>query len=639
MQTKTIMGKFSSVIEYVRKEDVVLFVGAGCSLQAGAKTANQLATELAELLPEDVKAETDKNNLQQVAEAVIINDGNRERLNHFLKKSFDGLAPGEFHKQLSNIPHIHNIITTNYDSLIEDAYWGARCQVFRNDESCPKCIDKKVHVFKIHGDIKALDRIVISQSDYRNFIKEPVDSIIWSKIMSEMAMKTVVFVGYSIEDSNVLNLIEEIIKKVGRQSKKMFIICPTVTKTQDKRLQQLGIRHISGTGEEFVSATIKEIKDNFGFDKENNACSQDTLSLFGLLDGIYFSLENRGDHTCITGIRAKSGNLLHQLHFNTKSLDILSNTFTQTTTELIKGFEVPYKSLTPEELKTFEHRVNGIRVNGQSDYSKVLIGPAITEERVEFQSVKAHFRFPHTIRRYGTGQEAHICIDGEMCLIEYIISVPKEIGAPISGKINITLKDSFKNLDEAIMWADLLIAMVDNDDFVIKLPKATLPTITFPKNGISEVYHDVKSYLENVREIESVGGFMFDEYENYTPDSFMVSKMILSFLKKEPFIDKPREGLRHISINVAKGKFDNKPGFYFVRIVTNMNGAVELNSKKFEIEEERALLKKCAIKSVNESNLEFDTIEIDNMEDEVQYEYVKSSQPDFLIDGKVEDVN
>ncbi|MBQ0088256.1 MAG: SIR2 family protein [Prevotellaceae bacterium] len=631
------MGKFSSIIEHIRKEDVVLFVGAGCSIQAGALTANQLSVELAKFLPEDTKAEIDTKNLQKVAEAVILNDGNRDKVNALLRKSLEGLTPGEFHKQLSNIPHIHNIITTNYDSLIEDAYWGDRCQVFRNDGNCPVYKDNKVHLFKIHGDLQALDRIVISESDYRNFIKEPTDSIIWSKILSEMAMKTVVFVGYAVEDGNVLNLLEDILNKVGGHRKKMFIVSPSVTRTQGKRLQQLGINHVVGTGEEFVADTIKEIKDNFGFDKEDNVCSQDTLSLFGLLNGIYFSLENRGDHTSITGMRAKNGSLLHQLHFNTKSLDILSDTYTKTTTELIKGFEVPYKSLTPEELKTFEHRVNGIRVNGQSDYSKVLIGPAIIEETAEFQSVKAHFRFQHKVRRYGTGQEAHICIDGEMCLIEYILSVPKEDKDSISGKINITFKDTFKNIDEAIKWADLLIAMVDNDDFVIKLPKATLPTITFPKNGISEVYHDVKSYFENIIEIERVGEFMFDEYEQYTPDSFMVSKMVLSFLKKKPFIDKPREGLRHISMNIAKGKFDNKPGFYFVRLVTNMNGAVELNSKKFEIEEERAFLKKCSIKSVNESNPEFDTIEIDNMEDEVQYEYVKATEPDLLIDGKVEE--
>ena len=631
------MGKFSSIIEHIRKEDVVLFVGAGCSIQAGALTANQLSVELAKFLPEDTKAEIDTKNLQKVAEAVILNDGNRDKVNALLRKSLEGLTPGEFHKQLSNIPHIHNIITTNYDSLIEDAYWGDRCQVFRNDGNCPVYKDNKVHLFKIHGDLQALDRIVISESDYRNFIKEPTDSIIWSKILSEMAMKTVVFVGYAVEDGNVLNLLEDILNKVGGHRKKMFIVSPSVTRTQGKRLQQLGINHVVGTGEEFVADTIKEIKDNFGFDKEDNVCSQDTLSLFGLLNGIYFSLENRGDHTSITGMRAKNGSLLHQLHFNTKSLDILSDTYTKTTTELIKGFEVPYKSLTPEELKTFEHRVNGIRVNGQSDYSKVLIGPAIIEETAEFQSVKAHFRFQHKVRRYGTGQEAHICIDGEMCLIEYILSVPKEDKDSISGKINITFKDTFKNIDEAIKWADLLIAMVDNDDFVIKLPKATLPTITFPQNGISEVYHDVKSYFENIIEIERVGEFMFDEYEQYTPDSFMVSKMVLSFLKKKPFIDKPREGLRHISMNIAKGKFDNKPGFYFVRLVTNMNGAVELNSKKFEIEEERAFLKKCSIKSVNESNPEFDTIEIDNMEDEVQYEYVKATEPDLLIDGKVEE--
>jgi NAD-dependent SIR2 family protein deacetylase len=627
------MNQFEPVINLIRNEDVVLFVGSGCSIASGAPFATKLANDLFNKLPKDIQTETEQDNLQKVSEALCLQEKGRDALNEVLNVDFSNLKPSKFHKNLVKIPHIHTIITTNYDSLIEDSYYDGMCQVMRKDEDCGLFDSHKVQVYKIHGDLQALDRIVISEKDYRKFIDKPKDSLIWSQIQSAVATKHIVFVGYSVEDVNVLNLIEGIIQKLGNKNKKLFLISPSIKRTQAQRLQALDITHIIGTGEEFLDETIKVLKDTFGIDKENNTCSQDTLGRFGLLNNVIFSLENDGKHTSIKGMRPKTGDLLHQLNFTTHNKDFFATSGPLASTEIIKGFEVPYRSLTPEEISTFEHRVNGIRVNGKHDYTKVLIGPAIKEGNVIFQSEKGHFRLAHKIKSWSADGSAHLCIDSELCRIEYILSISDTSNYGYLGKVNTALKESFKNLDEAIKWANLLVNLIDQDDFIISLGKIKLPMIPVSNHEISQIYHDVKEYLENLRDIEIAGGFMFDSYERYSPDLLQASRMVRSFLSKKAFIGKPRNGLQHLCIDVDKDKFVNKPGQYAIRIVTNINGPVLLNSKEFYIDEERAFMMKCEIRSVTYNKPGIATIDIYNLEDKVQYEYTSSKEPDLVIQG------
>jgi hypothetical protein len=220
-----------------------------------------------------------------------------------------------------------------------------------------------------------------------------------------------------------------------------------------------------------------------------------------------------------------------------------------------------------------------------------------------------------------------------LCRIEYILSISDTSNYGYLGKVNTALKESFKNLDEAIKWANLLVNLIDQDDFIISLGKIKLPMIPVSNHEISQIYHDVKEYLENLRDIEIAGGFMFDSYERYSPDLLQASRMVRSFLSKKAFIGKPRNGLQHLCIDVDKDKFVNKPGQYAIRIVTNINGPVLLNSKEFYIDEERAFMMKCEIRSVTYNKPGIATIDIYNLEDKVQYEYTSSKEPDLVIQG------
>ena len=128
------MAKYDEIIDLIRREEVVLFVGAGCSLAAGAPSASDLNTRLKKLLDKSFIPQTD--TLQEVSEALVLQDGNRDRLNKVLIDSFSSLKPTCFHKSLSTIPYIKDIVTTNYDNLIESSYNYNSIQVFAEDQDC-----------------------------------------------------------------------------------------------------------------------------------------------------------------------------------------------------------------------------------------------------------------------------------------------------------------------------------------------------------------------------------------------------------------------------------------------------------------------------------------------------------------------
>jgi hypothetical protein len=173
--------------------------------------------------------------------------------------------------------------------------------------------------------------------------------------------------------------------------------------------------------------------------------------------------------------------------------------------------------------------------------------------------------------------------------------------------------------------------LIDQEDFIIVFSKFNLQMLPMSNTEFSQIFHDVKEYLENLRDIEIAGGFLFDSYERYSPDLLQASRMVKFFLLKKVFVGKPRTGLQHLCIDVDNDKFVNKPGQYAIRIVTNINGPVVLNSREFFIDEERAFMMKCEIRSVTYNKPGIATLDIYNLEDKVQYEYTSSEGPDLVI--------
>ncbi len=112
------------LFEAIRKEDVVVFAGAGFSRYAGYPVGGRLAEMLVERLTPDQKLKISVGApLDYLSEEIIrVNFGSRDMVNEVLDEAF-GAQPVSTadHDLFASIPHFKTVITTNYDALFENA--------------------------------------------------------------------------------------------------------------------------------------------------------------------------------------------------------------------------------------------------------------------------------------------------------------------------------------------------------------------------------------------------------------------------------------------------------------------------------------------------------------------------------------
>ena len=247
---------FRDLCEAVREGKVVFWVGAGFSEYAGYPNASEFTKYLQNHLG---IPENEDQLLSEVSEKL----SNREELLTIIKSVFGKESEkNETHKSLALLPQIPYIITTNYDMLFEVEF-GDRICSFGDEGELPKTAgnSQKTFIYKIHGDIYHLDRIIITSQDYLNFDE---NSLLWGKIKTILAEYTIVFIGYSLRDKNVQKLLELILKQIGKQKNPYYFITKNLTDEKRDFLQNYDIIPIEIEGNNAINQ-IKEYVAKYAF--------------------------------------------------------------------------------------------------------------------------------------------------------------------------------------------------------------------------------------------------------------------------------------------------------------------------------------------------------------------------------------
>lgn len=103
---------------------------------------------------------------------------------------------------------ISGIITTNYDSFLEDTFKGFKKYVGQT-QLIFSAIQGIAEIYKIHGSIENPSSIVINEQDYLQFDKN--SAYLAAKLMTIFMEYPIIFMGYSLNDSNVINIIKSIV--------------------------------------------------------------------------------------------------------------------------------------------------------------------------------------------------------------------------------------------------------------------------------------------------------------------------------------------------------------------------------------------------------------------------------------------
>lgn len=116
------------------------------------------------------------------------------------------------------------VLTTNYDKLIEDIYVegdeALNPQIFIGQKGLFKQTTDWGEIFKIHGCVTDPESIIISDEDYNQFDNNSI--LISAKIISLLLNSPIIFLGYSLTDRNIRNIIKGFSNSLSASEKEIM---------------------------------------------------------------------------------------------------------------------------------------------------------------------------------------------------------------------------------------------------------------------------------------------------------------------------------------------------------------------------------------------------------------------------------
>jgi SIR2-like domain len=285
-----------NLFNLIRREEVVLWAGAGLSIAAGYPSGNQLKTLLFDSLniQEQQVVKHEAMSLSEFAEEYCrLKRGDRNALLTEVKRIFESIrvSHSASHQVISTIPHFQTIITTNYDDLFERAY-GSNIQVFVKETDVAALDKSKVQLLKVHGDFFDHASMILTSSDYVNFFaSNSLQSVLWAMVRERMASNAVCFVGYSLDDYNTRAMVEAMARAMGTHNRERFFVAPGQPSHKVADLERRGIKYIDQDADSFFSELLTVLKRNILNDFHERRVSPETLRKFLTYHRIRPSLE------------------------------------------------------------------------------------------------------------------------------------------------------------------------------------------------------------------------------------------------------------------------------------------------------------------------------------------------------------
>jgi len=244
------------LLDEILAGDVTLFVGSGVSTE----NRHVLRETLYERIAAQVEGAAPDAPFPQVMEQFCAQPNGRFKLLKEITGRFDNIdsfpelasEATRFHRELGTLFPVRNIITTNWDTYFE-RYCHATPFVTDPDLAFWEAADRRV--LKIHGSVTNYGSVVATTSDYASCEERLRTGLIGGVLTTILATQTVVFIGYSLSDSDfaaIYGLVKERMDSLHRQA---YVVTPSAEECE--RFAAAGLIPIATDGGYFVEC-VKE---------------------------------------------------------------------------------------------------------------------------------------------------------------------------------------------------------------------------------------------------------------------------------------------------------------------------------------------------------------------------------------------
>jgi len=213
-----LLAEADRLAEHLRNQTLVLFVGAGLSTSAGLPDWGSLLEELA--IAAALQVDMPSTALEplrneqftdqaEILERLVDRTGasGRAALERFLAQRLRSSYIGLGHALLASLG-VDEIVTTNYDNLIEIAETGAGRAI--TVLPTPERSHPSRWLLKLHGSIDQPGSIVLTRSDYLRY--DDQRGALAGLVQAMLITRHVLFVGYSLRDEDFHRIVDGVRK-------------------------------------------------------------------------------------------------------------------------------------------------------------------------------------------------------------------------------------------------------------------------------------------------------------------------------------------------------------------------------------------------------------------------------------------
>jgi len=275
---------YRELLAQIEGGQAILFLGAGTSSACRARdgrhglTGHGLAREIiAQLIGGDGPFPFPDHHVPTLMEAAEYyqsnHAGGRTALDTFIQERLKGLQPTLGHFLIACFPW-RAIVTTNYNTVVEDAWAEATNKGFAVNELVTIRTDKEIlpepgaqkylNLFKPHGCVKSQlspeTRMVITSQDYA--ASDRIRKKMYKQIQNLAGSGNTIFVGYSLGDYTFRNMYYRLFLQLKEWRHRSYAVAPVdspvVQKWRTKALSEMRTTLINSTFDSFMLRLVKE---------------------------------------------------------------------------------------------------------------------------------------------------------------------------------------------------------------------------------------------------------------------------------------------------------------------------------------------------------------------------------------------
>ncbi|MEK6289527.1 MAG: SIR2 family protein [Acidobacteriota bacterium] len=212
------------IIKKIETGECTLFLGAGASVSAGAPTGDALSA----LIIKKLRHRGDWAMSVDQAFSFFLAHHNLLTVEKFIQEKLTDLSPSKVHEMIPWFKW-RALVTTNYDQLLEKAFaneLGAAQRLIPivNENDLPKVgypLEECVPLLKPHGCISDFPRMSLGIEGIHEAKKRR--RLMFSYIEMLHLAGPVIYIGYSLRDSHILDMICELKDRLGNRTDMLFV--------------------------------------------------------------------------------------------------------------------------------------------------------------------------------------------------------------------------------------------------------------------------------------------------------------------------------------------------------------------------------------------------------------------------------